>query len=91
MEYSGTYGEVAGDETRDTGSASECLLRNAARFRLFPLRNGSHEREAYQIRAEFWNDYSDGANDGKRSQDVFRWIRKYLEIKYWKKQCGREF
>lgn len=56
-------GEVSGDETEDTGSASQCFLRNAKRFRLFSLRNGSHEREACQVGAEFWNAYSDGANE----------------------------
>lgn len=54
------YGEVAGDETQDTGGASECLLRNAKRFRLYPPRNGSHEGGACQIGAEFWNECSDG-------------------------------
>lgn len=41
----GHMGEVAGDETEDTGSASECFLRNAKRFRLYSLRNGATRGE----------------------------------------------
>lgn len=85
-------GEVSGDETEDTGSASQCFLRNAKRFRLFSLRNGSHERGACQVGAEFWNAYSDGANEQGRGAEMFsEGQEKYLEIKYWKKQRGREF
>lgn len=73
-----TYGEVAGDETQDTGSASECLLRNAKRFRLYPLRNGSHERGACQIGAEFWNECSDGANEREEELRCFQENKKNI-------------
>lgn len=43
QEVQGTYREVAGDEVQDIDGASECLLRNAKRFRLYPLRYGSLE------------------------------------------------
>lgn len=69
---------MAVDETRDFGSASECLLRNARRFRLYPLRNGSRERGACQIRAEFWNEYSDGANEQKEEPRCFQTDKKNI-------------
>lgn len=57
-------------------AVSECLLRRAKKFRLYPLRNGSPEREACQSRAEFWNEYSDGANEWEDVPRCLQWEKK---------------
>lgn len=80
----GTYGAVAGEETGDAG---ERLLRNASKFRLY----GSHERGACQIKAKFWEEFADGANEWEEVPRCLQWDKKKKCRKYGEKQYRREF